>query len=204
MKKFVSGIIIGGMVMTSISALAATTTNLSDTSYTNSSNNVIDVSGEPTDLPVYTGSNNVIDVSGEPTDLPVYTGSNNTSNVSGEPTDLPAYTGSNNASNVSGEPTDLPATSSGTTTPTVTPVVTAPTYSIGNGTWNGKTLISKATAQQAAIKTVGGGSVIWSEADVYEYDDLPTYDFKILKNNRIYEIEINALTGTVKDFELDD
>ena len=185
MKKFVSGIIIGGMVMTSISALAATTTNLSDTSYTNSSNNVIDVSGEPTDLPVYTGSNN-------------------TSNVSGEPTDLPAYTGSNNASNVSGEPTDLPATSSGTTTPTVTPVVTAPTYSIGNGTWNGKTLISKATAQQAAIKTVGGGSVIWSEADVYEYDDLPTYDFKILKNNRIYEIEINALTGTVKDFELDD
>ena len=123
MKKFVSGIIIGGMVMTSISALAATTTNLSDTSYTNSSNNVIDVSGEPTDLPVYTGSNN-------------------TSNVSGEPTDLPAYTGSNNASNVSGEPTDLPATSSGTTTPTVTPVVTAPAYSIGNGTWNGKSIIS--------------------------------------------------------------
>ena len=196
MKKFIIGIIIGGTLTTSVTALAATVKNMQAVY----SVQKLVVKG------VDTGKGSTAFVSEGTTYVPLRTVSDALGHeISWDTNTKTIYINSNNNSNnVSGEPTDLPAASSGVTTPTPAPTVTTPTYSVGNGTWNGQKLISIATAKQAAIKAVGGGTVIWQEADIYEYDDLPTYDFKILKNNRVYEVEINALTGTVKDFEIDD
>ena len=205
MKKFIIGIIIGGTLTTSVTALAATVKNMQAVY----SVQKLVVKG------IDTGKGSTAFVSEGTTYVPLRTVSDALGHeISWDTNTKTIYINSNNNSNnVSGEPTDLPAASSGVTTPTPAPTVTTPTpaptvttptYSVGNGTWNGQKLISIATAKQAAIKAVGGGTVIWQEADIYEYDDLPTYDFKILKNNRVYEVEINALTGTVKDFEIDD
>lgn len=191
MKRFISGIIIGAMVTTSVTALAATAKNIQAIYSVKS----LVVNG------VDTGKGNTAFVSGGTTYVPLRTVSDALGHdISWDSNTKTIYINTNNSNSTNGDPTDLPPVSS---TVTTTPTISTPTTSIGNGTWNGQKLISINTAQNAAIKAVGGGSVIWKEADVYEYDDLPTYDFKIMKNNRVYEVEINALTGAVKDFDID-
>ncbi len=117
--------------------------------------------------------------------------------TNGEPTDLPPYQGNNNTTNG-----DLLVQQ-----PTVNNVITEqqPINNTGaNGsTWNGKSLIGLEKAKQVAINTVGGGEVIYHEEDIYDIDDAPTYDFKIKKGTRVYEVEIDALTGVVNDYDID-
>ncbi len=103
-----------------------------------------------------------------------------------------------NGSNL-GEPTDLPAYQNGQTGQSSN---TVPNAQQG-GTWNGKTLISVATAQQAAINAVGGGEVVSQVEDIYDLGDNPTYNFKIKNKFRIYEVEVDALTGAVIEFDVD-
>ena len=98
----------------------------------------------------------------------------------GEPTDLPPYQGDAQTEQTS----DVQQTQQG-------------------NTWNGKTLIDIEEAKKIAIETVGGGDVIFQEEDIYDLDDNPTYDFKIKNGNKIYEVEMDALTGSVIDFDID-
>lgn len=191
MKKFISGLVIGGLVTTSVTAFAATAVNMQAVY----SVKRLIVNG------VDTGKGNTAFVSNGTTYVPLRTVSDALGNeISWDSNTKTIYINSKNGTTTSGEPTDLPTTS-GSTSTTQTP--STPVQNNGNGYWNGQKLIDITTAQNAAIKAVGGGTVIWKEADVYEYDDMPTYDFKIQKNNRIYEVEINALNGSVKDFDID-
>lgn len=68
-------------------------------------------------------------------------------------------------------------------------------------TW--REIISLEDAQKIAIEAVGGGHIIFYEEDIYDLDDNPTYDFKIKNGNKIYEVEVDALTGDIIDFDID-
>lgn len=57
-------------------------------------------------------------------------------------------------------------------------------------------------AKNEAIKAVGGGNIIYSKYDLY--DRTPNYDFKVMNNGRLYEVEVDAITGAIIDFEIDD
>ena len=87
-----------------------------------------------------------------------------------------------------GEPTDIPPVDSNATSA---------------NTWNGNTLISLEEAKEIAIDIVGGGDIISQEEDIYDLEDTPTYNFQIKKGAKVYEIEVNALDGTVSDFDID-
>lgn len=196
MKKFISGLVIGGLITTSVTAFAATAVTMQAVY----SVQKLVVNG------VDTGKGNTAFVSNGTTYVPLRTISDALGNeIAWDSNTKTIYINSKNSTNTSGEPTDLPTTNGSTvTTPQVTPSTPSTTVqNTGNGYWNGKKLIDITTAQNAAIKAVGGGTVVWKEADVYEYDEIPTYDFKIKKDNRIYEVEINALDGSVKDFDID-
>ncbi len=95
-----------------------------------------------------------------------------------------------------GEPIDLPPYQKGDNISSNETVVTS-----NNDTWNGNDLIGIETARSIAIETVDGGEIIKEEKDIYDLDDDPTYDFKIKNGNKVYEVEIYALTGKVKNFE---
>ncbi len=182
MKKFISGLLIGGIITTSVTAFAANVVNIPATY----SVKRLVVNG------VDTGKGSSAFVSNGTTYVPLRTVSDALGHeISWDSNTKTIYinTGSGNTNN--GEPTDLPATNGGNTTTN------------NNGTWNGQKLISIETAKNAAIKAVSGGSVIWQESDIDDDDDLPTYDFKIKKDNKIYEVEVNALNGSVIDFDID-
>ncbi|MBS5793622.1 MAG: PepSY domain-containing protein [Clostridiales bacterium] len=188
MKKFISGLLIGGMVMTSATAFAANVVNMKATYSVKS----LVVNG------VDTGKGNTAFVSNGTTYVPLRTISDALGNeISWDSSTKTIYINSNDASTNSGEPTDLP---NAQTLPNLPNSQTLPNN--GNS-WNGKNLVGVETAKSAAIKAAGGGSVIWQEEDIYDRDDVPTYDFKIKNGNRIYEVEVNALTGKVKDFDID-
>lgn len=193
MKKFISGLLIGGIVMTSATAFAANIVNMQAVYSIKS----LVVNG------VDTGKGSSAFVSEGTTYVPLRTVSDALGHeISWDSSTKTIYinTGSGSTGGVNGEPTDLPTSNGGVTTlPAPTPV---PPVNNG-GSWNGQKLVSMETAKNAAIKAVGGGNVIWKEADIYEHDDLPTYDFKISKGNRVYEVEVNALTGQVIDFDID-
>nr|WP_317359752.1 PepSY domain-containing protein [uncultured Tyzzerella sp.] len=195
MKKFISGLLIGGIVMTSATAFAANVVNMQAVYSVKS----LVVNG------VDTGKGSSAFVSNGTTYVPLRTVSDALGHeISWDSKTKTIYinTGSGSTGGTNGEPTDLPTTNGGATTlPAPTP---SPAPPVNNGgSWNGQKLVSMETAKNAAIKAVGGGNVIWQEADIYEHDDLPTYDFKIVKDNRTYEVEINALTGQVIDFDID-
>lgn len=157
---------------------------------------------------VDTGKGNTAFVSNGTTYVPLRTVSDALGNdISWDSNTKTIYVNSKGSASTgsSGEPTDLP-TSNGSvaTLPTPTPAPPVYTPPVNNGsTWNGQKLVSIQTAKNAAIKAVGGGTVIWQESDIYDYDDIPDYEFKIMKNNRVYEVEINALNGQVIDFDID-
>jgi len=61
--------------------------------------------------------------------------------------------------------------------------------------------ISRDEARNIAIKLVNGEII---KMELHDDDDTPEYEIKILKDGIKYEIEIDALTGIVKEFEKDD
>ncbi len=63
--------------------------------------------------------------------------------------------------------------------------------------------ISLEEAKEIALDAVGNGSIISYEQDLYD-DDKAKYSFKILKNNLIYKVKINALDGTILKIKIDD
>ncbi|MDE6357191.1 MAG: hypothetical protein K2L15_01220 [Eubacteriales bacterium] len=182
MKKFISGIIVGTVLATSVSVFAATIKTI-NASY---SVNKLIVNG------VDTGKGNTAFISQGTTYVPLRTVSDALGqDIKWDSSTKSIYINSKSNSPVLEEPTDIPSISNPTTNTTT------------GGTWNGQKLITMATAESAAIKAVGGGTVIVRKADIYEYDELPTYDFKISKNGIIYEVEINALNGVVVDYDID-
>ena len=218
MKKFISGLLIGGIVMTSATAFASNVVTMQATYSVKSlvvngvdtgKGNTAFVSNGTTYVPLRTVSDALgNDISWDSNTKTIYVNSKGSASTgsSGEPTDFPTSNGS-----VATLPTPTPApsvlpTSNGSvaTLPTPTPAPPVYTPPVNNGsTWNGQKLVSIQTAKNAAIKAVGGGTVIWQESDIYDYDDIPDYEFKIMKNNRVYEVEINALNGQVIDFDID-
>lgn len=190
MKKFFVGTLTGAILATSVSAIAAT--GVIKTINASYSVNKLVVNG------VDTGKGNTAFISGGTTYVPLRTVSDALGqDIKWDSQSKTIYINSKGGTGTTlEEPADIPAVSGGSN-------VAGNVANTGNGTWNGQKLISITTAQNAAIKAVGGGNVIWKEADIYEHDDIPTYDFKIMKNNRVYEVEINALTGAVKDFDID-
>ena len=109
----------------------------------------------------------------------------------GEPTDLPPYKGNSSVTiNKDGISVEINNDISQAT-------------DSGNNTWNGKELIGLEEAKTIALETVGGGDIIYQEEDIYDIEDTPTYDFKIKNGNKEYEIEIDALTGAVIDYDID-
>lgn len=191
MKKLLTGIIIGAMITTSVSAIAATTKVNMEAVY---SVNKLIVNG------VDTGKGNTAFVSGGTTYVPLRTVSDALGNeISWDSSTKTIYINTPNSSTTTtGEPTDLPPVSN---TPVVNRPVTLPSTP---QTTTSTKFISQSQAQQTALKAVGGGTVIWSKADLYDHDDLPDYEFKIRSGNRIYEVEVDALTGQVRDFDIDD
>lgn len=185
MKKFISGLLIGGIVMTSATAFAANVVNMQAVY----SVKRLVVNG------VDTGKGSSAFVSNGTTYVPLRTVSDALGHsISWDSSTKTIYINSNGNNTTNGEPTDLPTASANQP-------ATLPANS--GSTWNGKNLVSIETAQNAAIKAVGGGIVQWKDADIYDSDDTPTYDFKILKGNQTFEVEVNALNGQVIDFDID-
>lgn len=130
-------------------------------------------------------------------------------NTQGEPTDIPPVSQTEQTTqNIQGEPTDIPPVTQNTQSQS-TNIASAnipPATQNTQGTNQTKNnLISMNEAKQIAINALGGGQVISQENDTYtdDLDDVPTYKFDIRFNNRVYEIEVNAINGTVYDFERD-
>ncbi|WP_317366609.1 stalk domain-containing protein [uncultured Tyzzerella sp.] len=186
MKKFISGLLIGGIIMTSVSAFAANVVNMKAVY---SVKNLI-VNG------VNTGKGSSAFISNGTTYVPLRTVSDALGHeISWDSKTRSIYINTGNKTpDANGEPTDLPLADTGATT-----MPTTPNANISNG----QKLISMEVAKEAAIKAVGGGSVISQDADIYDDDDIPDYEFKIMKNNKVYEVSINALTGAVIDFDID-
>ena len=67
----------------------------------------------------------------------------------------------------------------------------------------GKTMISREEAQRIALERVDG-EIIKLELDDSHDDDDPEYDIEILADGVKYEMEIDAYTGEIKEFEADD
>lgn len=190
MKKFISGLLIGGIITTSVTAFASNVINLQATY----SVKRLVVNG------VDTGKGNAAFVSNGTTYVPLRTVSDALGHdISWDSNTKTIYINTGNENTGNGEPTDLPTSNGGNN---VAPPVANPPVNNSNN-FNGQKLISIQTARNAAIKAVGGGNVIWEEADIYDIDDLPTYDFKIRNNKKVYEVEVNALDGTVIDFDID-
>lgn len=105
--------------------------------------------------------------------------------------------------NTEGEPTDIPPVSTEQTTQSIQQ--NTPPVSQNINDTNKSNLISIDDAKQIAINALGGGQVISQEDDTYtdDFGDVPKYKFDIKFNNKIYEIEVNAVNGTVYDFERD-
>ncbi len=189
MKKLLSGIIIGAILTTSVSAIAASNRVNMEAVY---SVNKLVVDG------VDTGKGKTAFVSNGVTYVPLRTVSDALGNeISWDSSTKTIYINSsknNNTNTNNGEPTDIPPVSN---TPSNATTSQKPTN-------NNTKLISKSKAQQVALNAVGGGSVIWSKDDIYDNDDRPDYEFKIKKGTQIYEVEVDAISGTVRDFDIDD
>lgn len=182
MKKFISGIIAGVMVTTSMSVIAATGVKTLQAHF---SVDKLIVNG------VDTGKGNSAFISNGTTYVPLRTISDTLGNeISWDSSTKTIYINSGGTQTNLGEPTDLPPVINNTQN-----TVTVP---------SGKKFITEQQAKNAAVKAVGGGTVIWIKQDLYDDDLSPDYEIKIKKGNRIYEVEVDAITGTVKDFEIDD
>ncbi len=65
-----------------------------------------------------------------------------------------------------------------------------------------KTLISREEAEKIALDKVDG-EIIKVQLDD-RHDDDPEYEIKVRKDGAVYEFEIDAYTGRIKEFEKDD
>lgn len=70
-----------------------------------------------------------------------------------------------------------------------------------NSSQNTSSFIGKSKAKSIAKNKVGGGKVSYC---VLDYDDgVAEYEVKIIKGNYEYEMEIDALTGDIRDYDKD-
>lgn len=61
--------------------------------------------------------------------------------------------------------------------------------------------ISKETAKQLALNSVGSGEVLYINADIF--DLTPKYEVQIMSNGYPYDVEVSALTGRITSLEID-
>lgn len=194
MKKFISGLVIGTMVASITPVIASTVTKNLQAHYTVKS---LIVNG------VNTGKGGEAFVVDGQTYVPLRTVSDALGNdISWDPAtkSINITSGSNSST---GNPTDLPIINNNIpTTPNVIPN-TPNVVPNANTIFNGMKIISEQQAKDIALKSVGGGTIIYTHADLYDQDDIPDYEIKIRNGYRIYEVEVNALTGIVTDVDLD-
>lgn len=60
-------------------------------------------------------------------------------------------------------------------------------------------MITEEEATNIINKEISGGKIVEIEKDLN--DVVPTYDFKVLKDNIEYELEVNAYDGSVREIE---
>lgn len=196
MKKFISGIILGSILATSVTAFAAN----SKTIQAVYSVKKLIVNG------VDTGKGSSAFVSNGATYVPLRTVSDALGNEIAWDSDTKSiYINTKGNNNVSGEPSDLPPVNNGAVTlPEVAPTpAPAPAPTPARPQQN---FIGEAKAKQIAINKCGGGQVISFYPDLYDndFDDIPNYDVKVMKGATIYDLEINAINGSIMSFEIDD
>ena len=75
-------------------------------------------------------------------------------------------------------------------------------YKAPAGTSSSSSAVTLAKAKSIALSTVGGGKVIRTETDID--DGLRVYEIRVLYNGMIHEVTINARTGRVIDYDIDD
>lgn len=70
---------------------------------------------------------------------------------------------------------------------------------------NTSSYISTEQAKAIALDKSGGGEVLYIKLDIDndDFDDRAEYDVKILNNNSIYEMEIDAITGQITEYEIE-
>lgn len=61
--------------------------------------------------------------------------------------------------------------------------------------------ISKETAKQLALNSVGSGEVLYINANIF--DLTPKYKVQIMSNGYPYDVEVSALTGRITSLEID-
>lgn len=80
----------------------------------------------------------------------------------------------------------------------VNPEPTAQQQGIAGNT-EGQKMLTEEEATNIVTQEVPGGEIVKVEQD---FDDpVPHYDFKILKDNMEYEIEVNAYDGSIREME---
>lgn len=193
MKKFISGIIIGAILTTSVTALASTTKSI-QAIY---SVKRLIVNG------VDTGKGDTAFVSNGTTYVPLRTVSDALGHeISWDSNTKTIYINTGNSNSNSGEPTDLPITPNNNANSNN--AVTLPSNQVTNNQ-AGQSYISVDKARAIALQKSGGGTVLVekfkSDYDDDDYEDESVYFFKIKNVNTIYIIEVDALTGVVVEFE---
>ena len=203
MKKFIAGITAGVVLATSVSAIAATVQNIK-ASYSVSK---LIVNG------VDTGKGSSCFISEGTTYVPLRVIAEALNqDISWDSATKTIYINSKDSTtDVIEEPTDLPATN------TTTGKTNNTTNKTANSIYDTSSFITEEQAKAAAIEAVGGGTAIYVKEDFYDddyyyaystgdfsgRDNVPHYEIKVQYDNRIYEVEINAKTGSVIDFDID-
>ena len=69
----------------------------------------------------------------------------------------------------------------------------------------GQKFIGAEKAKQIAVNKFGG-KVIAFEPDLYDddFDHIPSYEIKVRNGYKVYEVDVNAITGEIISFDLDD
>ncbi len=182
MKKFFIGIFTGAILATSFSAIASS--GIIKTINASYSVNKLIVNG------VDTGKGSTAFISEGTTYVPLRTVSDALgADIKWDPATKNIQINSKGGA-VLEEPTDLP-------------VVNQPSVTLPGA--NNKMFIGEEKAKQIAINKFGG-KVIEFKADLYDddNDDVPNYEIKVRNGNKIYEVDINAITGAIISFDLED
>lgn len=189
MKKFLVGIFAGAVLATSVSTIAATgTIKTMNASY---SVNKLIVNG------IDTGKGSTAFISEGTTYVPLRTVSDALgADIKWDPTTKNITINSKGGSTLE-EPKDLPIVNQSNAPQVNTPAV--------NPGVNNKMFIGEAKAKQIAINKFGG-QVIAFKPDLYDddFDHIPSYEVKLKNGYKIYEVDVNALTGEIISFDLDD
>ena len=197
MKKFISGLVIGAVVTTSVTAFGAGVIKNINASY---NVNRLIVNG------VDTGKGSTAFISNGTTYVPLRTVSDALgSDIKWDPQTRDIYI-TTKAQGGLENPTDLPIINNSQPAPApVQPTQPVqPNVPQQQGSNNQK-FIGIEKAKSIALNKFGG-KVIAAKPDLYDddFDHIPSYEIKVANGYKIYEVDVDAVTGAIISFDLDD